>query len=143
MENLKRQKTWYNKTINQFNNAELNDFYLSTLKDGKWIISDGLVYKYLESFGFPQTNGTTKDQDKLLDKVSKEFAKKVREAGFLTKIMIKSRNIGNSKHKIYTVYIRDTPNSDITKIPTYNKAYFEHLTKFKNIPMKNIIQYKR
>lgn len=141
MNDVKRSEGWRNKTFDQFTDAELNDYYITNMRSGSLHVSGGLVYVACESFWFPsyRNKPSTPEQRKLIERVAKEYAKGVREAGYKTK-SVKKHIGGGEDFNAITVYKRETPDANISKIPDYDMYYFEHLTKFTNVPMKKILK---
>lgn len=143
--NFERDSSWRNsgKSSDKFTDAQLNDFYLYLSQGSAVINVNGLIYVESEMFSFPQTynSGTTEEQDKSLNRISEEYAKRTKNAGFKVKVVRIEMPIGNTNRidVRYIVYRRDTSNSDLNRIPKVNKMYLNHITKFTRIPMKKVL----
>lgn len=141
MDDVKRSDGWRGKTFDQFTDAELNDYYMENMRPQSLHVSGGLVYVACESFWFPsyRNKPSTLEQRKLIERVANEYAKRVRAAGYKTK-SVKKHIGGGKEFNAITVFKRETPVANISDIPDYDMYFFEHLTRFTNVPMKKILK---
>jgi hypothetical protein len=140
MEKFARSNTWRGKSIDTFTNAELNDYYLSCYKPNALKLFGNLIYREIERIDFPSVKNTDEEQIKLLRRISNKYISILKSKGFKIKRYENKIFNGDGEHITYIIYIRETPNSTFNNIPTINKMYLNHLTKFTGIHMKKVMR---
>lgn len=136
----KIQPSWHGKNRNEMNSTELNKFYRSTMKSTAIKDFDDEIYIHQESVGLPQYNGTTPKMEEFLRKLAKRYILIAETSGYLTK----SEEIRHSRNNglIIKLYIRDTANSNIKRLPSVNKEILHHLNTFSSSLLITIIPSK-